>query len=111
MAIVCVDLDGTVSADPSLFRAELRGLTAHGFQVHVLTGNPHAEDELTQMGFTKGRDYSTCVHVPRKHIARFKVAYMRHVGATTLIDNRAKNIKAARQAGFVTHWVRPPKKG
>lgn len=107
--IACIDLDGTLSADPSFYKAELRGLMQQGHSVHVLTGNPHAQDELHQLGVEKGVHYSHLAMVPRKHIASFKVAYMRHVGATHLIDNRKKNIRAARAAGFTGHWHASPK--
>jgi len=109
MAIITADLDGTLSADPSFYKAELRGLMQHGHTVHVLTGNPHAADELHQLGFEKGVHYSHVATVPKKHIARFKVAYMKHVGATQIIDNRKATIKAARAAGFTGHWHASPK--
>ena len=48
--------------------------------------------------------------MPPKHIAAAKVAYMKGVGATHLIDNSKKNIKAARKAGFTGHWHASPKK-
>lgn len=110
--IVCVDLDQTVSADPQFYRGELEGLRRHGAQVFILTGNPKAADELSQLGFAKGREYDGLVQVPRKHIAKSKVAVMRQLGATHLIDNRAKNIKTAAKAGFTGHHhVNPKKEG
>lgn len=108
--IACVDLDGTVSVDPDFYRGELRGLMDKGWQVHVLTGNPTAHHELAQLGMVKGRDFSHIAIVPRKHIAKFKVAYMRQVGATHLIDNRRKNAKAAVKAGFTAHHHMAPEK-
>lgn len=108
--ICCVDLDGTVSADPEFYRSEMRGLMDRGHAVHVLTGNPKAEQELSELGMEKGRDYTRCAIVPRTGIAAFKVAYMKQVGATHLIDNSRKNVKAARKAGFTGHWHAGPKK-
>lgn len=108
MITVC-DLDGTISADPEFYRSELRGLTARGHAVHVVTGNPHGDQVLSQLGFAKGLDYTKCVTVPRKHIGQVKVAYMREVGATHIVDNRKKTIKLARKAGFTGHWHAMPK--
>lgn len=107
--IACVDLDGTISADPEFYRSELRGLMERHHQVHVLTGNPDAPRTLASLGLQKGRHYTTVVTVPKKRIARFKVAYMRHVGSTQLIDNRGKNCKAAQKAGFTAHHHMRPK--
>lgn len=108
--VVCFDLDGTISADPALFGPEMRGLVTAGHQVHVLSGNPKAPQELAQLGFVPGRDYTHLAVVPRKGVSHFKVAYMRAVGASALTDNRKKNIQAARRAGFTANWHRPPKK-
>lgn len=108
--VVCIDLDGTVSADPEFYRAQMRGLMERGHQVHVLTGNPRAALELAELGFVNGRDYTVLATVPRKGIARFKVAYMGHVGATHLIDNRGKNVRAAVKAGFTAHHHMAPDK-
>lgn len=105
-----VDYDGTISADPEFYHAEMRGLMDRGHEVHVLTGNPLAEHDLAQLGMVKGRDFTRVAVIPKKHIAATKVAYMKHVGATHMIDNRHKNVKGARKAGFTAHWHRPPKK-
>lgn len=107
--IVAVDLDNTISADPEFYHSEMRGLMKRGHQVHVVSGNPEAEKVLGELGMLKGRDFTRCVRVPKKGIARFKVAYMRHVGATHLIDNSKKNIRAVRRAGFTGHWHASPK--
>ena len=50
MSIVCIDLDGTVNADPSFYKGEMRGLMSEGHEVHVLTGNLTAEHALAQIG-------------------------------------------------------------
>lgn len=107
--IVAIDLDGTVSADPAFYRAEMDGLMKAGHEVHVLSGNPEAEKVLGELGMVKGRDFTRCAIVPKRRIAAVKVAYMRHVGASHLIDNRGKNVKAAQRAGFTAHWHRHPK--
>ncbi len=106
--VVAIDFDGTLTADPGFYRAQCRGLMDAGWQVHVLTGNPDAHHLLGKLGMVKGRDYSHVAVVPKKHIARFKVAYMRQVGSTQLIDNRLKNVKAAAKAGFTGHWALHP---
>lgn len=107
--ISCYDADGTALADPEFYKCEMQGLMARGHQVHVLTGNPHAGRDLAEKGFVKGRDYTHLAVVPEKHIAAFKVAYMRKVGATHLVDNRRANCKAARHAGFTAHHHLHPK--
>ena len=108
MIVVC-DLDGTVSADPEFYRSELRGLMDRGHQVHILTGNPQAQHELAQLGMVKGRDFTHVATVPRKGISHFKTEYMRRVGATHMIDNRRKNVKAAQKAGFTAHHHMSPR--
>jgi len=108
--IVAMDMDGTIGADPEYYRSEMRGLMDRGHQVHVLTGNPQAQHALAQLGMVKGRDFTHVAVVPEKHISRFKVAYMRHVGATHLVDNRRKNVKAAQKAGFTAHHHMSPKR-
>ncbi len=35
---------------------------------------------------------------------------MKAAGVTHLVDNRHKNVKAARHAGFTGHWHAHPKK-
>ncbi len=108
MSVVVVDLDGTLSADPSFYKALLRGLLREGYQVDVLTGNPHGREALAELGFTQGAEFSKVVTVPLKHIGATKVAYMRLVGATHIIDNRDKTIKLARRAGFTAlHHLSP----
>lgn len=108
--VICYDCDGTVSADPEFYRCEMRGLMEKGHDVHVLTGNPDASHLLAQMGLVKGRDFTNVVVVPEKNIAAVKVAYMRRVGASHLVDNRKANVKAARRAGFTAHWHMKPKR-
>ena len=107
--IVCVDLDGTISGAPDFYAAEMRGLLGAGHEVHVLTGDPQPERVLGRLGLQRGRHYTCAAVVPRRGIAAFKVAYMREVGATHLVDNRKANIRAARQAGFTGHWHAQPK--
>lgn len=105
-----VDFDGTISADPEFYRAEMRGLMDRGHEVHVVTGNRTAEHDLAQLGMVKGRDFTRVVVIPKKRIASTKVAYMRHVGATHIIDNRGKTCRKAVKAGFTAHHHKHPKK-
>jgi hypothetical protein len=81
---------------------------SHGYKVHVLTGNPTPEKRLQEFDMHQGREYTRIVTVPRKHIGRFKVAYMKQVGAQHLMDNRLKTIKRVQKAGFVGHWRADP---
>ncbi len=107
---IAYDLDGTINADPEFYRGEMSGLMARGHEVHVLSGNPMVEHKLAQLDFVKGRDFTTSKSVPRKHIASAKVAYMESAGITHLCDNRRKNCKAARLAGFTAHHHMSPRK-
>lgn len=106
---VIYDVDGTITADPAFYKGAMRGQMQGGDEVHVVTGNSRAREVLDQLGFAKGREFTTLVQVPRKHIAHVKVAYMRHVGATDIVDNHGKTIKRAQRAGFTAHWHRGPK--
>lgn len=103
-----IDLDGTITADPDFYRAEMQGLMARGHEVHVLTGNTLGEHKLAQLGLVKGRDFTVCAVVPRKHIASAKVAYMQSAGITHLTDNRRKNCVVARKAGITVHHHMKP---
>ena len=107
------DLNATISATPELMRAIMRGLRAAGHEVHILTGcdKPEVTPEviaeklaqLDSLNFRKGIDYDTAVAVsgPESEVAQRKVEYMRHVGAAGLIDDKKRNIKAVRAAGFM----------
>ncbi len=108
----CFDLDGTIDAHPAQMGALMRGLRSHGHLVTVLSGCGHdqptpavihvKQEQLRQLGLHDAYDHLAVVGGPsRKKIAKNKVRYMRHVGATALIDNDHKNIHAARKAGFL----------
>ena len=111
--IWCIDLDNTITSTPDLMQALMRGLREEGNEVHILSGchedvvTPEVAAkktaELRQLGFAQGQDYDVAVAVsgPEKEIPEGKVSYMRHVGASALVDNDKKNIKAARKAGFL----------
>lgn len=117
--IVCIDYDGTISADPEFYRAEMTGLRSRGHQVHVLSAVEHglatAADKARVRKGLLALDMADCydalavVNGPHKKIPAHKVAYMRHVGATHLVDNRKGNVKAAVKAGFVGHHQIPPR--
>lgn len=108
---IAVDLDGTISADPAFFRRMLRDWMEGDDQVFILTGNPEGDKELAQLGFIKGRDYTSCVVVPRRKIARFKLEFMRQAGISHLIDNRDKTVKKIQKAGLTAlHYMAPDAK-
>jgi uncharacterized HAD superfamily protein len=110
--IVCIDLDGTITAAPDFFAAEMFGLRLMGFEVHVLSGaengiaTPADKDLKRQLrhslGVMKGVHYDklAVINGPHDKIPKNKVRYMQQVGATHLIDNRKGNCKAAAKAGF-----------
>ena len=109
----CIDLNDTISSTPQLMKALMKGLRDAGHEVHVLSGTKHdpATQEdlqeklglLHQLGFHHGDDFDKLIAVsgPEKAVAEGKVNYMRHVGAVGLVDDRKRNIKAARKAGFL----------
>lgn len=111
--IVCLDLDGTATADPEFYRHLTAGLRAEGIEVHVLSGHrpgPVSQDVvamkeslLASLGFRRGEHYDQLAAVsgPEGKVPGGKVDYMRHVGASCLIDNSRPNVKAARKAGFL----------
>lgn len=118
--IVCVDFDGTISADPEFFRAEMAGLRSRGHQVHVLSAAQHGnatpadldrlKKRLAALGFAGHYDAVAMVDGPHKAIPKHKVAYMRKVHATHLVDNRKGNCRAAVKAGFTAHHQILPRK-
>lgn len=114
----CVDLNETISAYPDQMRKLMEGLRSGGDEVHVLSGwkaesadadaLDHKRQQLEELGCgsgpgADGASYDRLVVVadPENHVADQKVAYMRHVGATGLIDNNRKNCKKAVKAGFL----------
>lgn len=111
--LICFDLDQTITSAPEFYRALMGALTAAGVEVHVLSGVHHkhatqadAQEKkglLSSMGMEQGTHYSqlTAVSGPEKKVAKGKVNYMTHAGATSLVDNSKRNVKAARKAGFL----------
>jgi hypothetical protein len=108
--LICFDLDDTISAAPDFYRALMEGLKAQGCEVHVLTGSPGPASQeeldvkkaqLESLGCGDCYDKLIVVGGPEDHVAEEKVNYMTHVGASALIDDRKKNCKAARKAGFL----------
>ena len=118
--IICVDLDGTISVDPEFFRAEMLGLRQRGHQVHVVSGMEHGKatpadvaakrQELAKLGMSGSYDRLVVVDGPHSKIPKHKVAYMKKVGATHLVDNRKGNCRAAVKAGFTAHHMMAPQK-
>lgn len=113
--IWCIDLDGTISVYPKQFIALMGALRAKGDKVIVLTGHDAPSTttdivnakiaQLKQLGFREFDTLAVVCH-PGGDVADLKVKYMRHVGATALIDNKKQNIKAAEKVGFMTLRVR-----
>jgi len=116
--LVCVDLDGTISAFPQEIGALMSGLMAQGHEVHILTGHkaesasPEVAREkialVKSLGCENNWDKLVLVANPKNKVAKAKVAYMRHAGASVLIDNDKHNVKAASKAGFMA--LRPHRK-
>jgi hypothetical protein len=108
--IWCFDLHGTLDSDPSRLGAVMRGLRAQGTKVHILTGE--ASDTPSQakldadvallesLGLGDCWDRIALVAQPDNRVADLKASYMRHVGASVLVDNLKENVSAARKAGF-----------
>lgn len=119
--IVCVDLDHTITAAPEFYKTLMASLRPEGTQVHILSGTHTTEvtpEEVTEklallakLGFQKGREYDEAVAVPgpEENVPASKVAYMQHVGATALFDDRKENIQAVRKAGFIGLRHKSPK--
>lgn len=109
--IICVDLDGTITAAPSFYKALMDGLRSGGHEVVVLSGcaGERASPEeanakaviLDSLGLARSYDRLVVVAAPHNKVATPKVDYMTHVGACALIDNDKANVKAARKAGFL----------
>ena len=108
--LICIDLDQTIGAAPDFYRTLMQGFKAQGCEVHVLTGTPGPASQeeldakkaqLDALGCGGCYDKLVIVSGPEKNVADEKVSYMTHVGATALVDNLKKNVKAARKAGFV----------
>jgi len=108
--LICLDLDGTIGAAPEFYKALMEGLQAAGCEVHILTGSPGVASQeeldakkaqLDALGVGDCYDKLVVVSGPEKDVATGKVAYMGHVGATALVDNEKRNVKAARKGGFL----------
>jgi hypothetical protein len=115
--IWCCDLDGTATDFPKEMGALMRGLRAEvpPVQVHILTGHkadrptPEIAREkialLDSLGLGDCWDKLAVVADPDNDVADKKVAYMKKVGATALVDNKKQNVKAARKAGFTAFRI------
>ena len=111
MCVIAVDLNDTISAYPEEMRTLMEAYRAAGHEVHVLSGweaesaDQEALAEKTQqlkdLGCADCYDKLVVVADPKNDVAEQKVNYMRHVGATTLVDNSRRNGKKARKAGFM----------
>lgn len=109
--IWAIDLDNTITADPDAMRALMCGLRSEGTSVHIVSGviAPTVtkddllakEEALRKLGCGDCYDRLVGVANPKNDVSDLKVAYMRHVGASVLVDNLKKNCKAARKAGFL----------
>ena len=111
--IWAVDLDDTITSTPEAMKSLMEGVRAQGCEVHVVSGvkdGPVTAQALAQkkalldsLGFEQGTAYDQLIAVggPEKKVAAGKVAYMTHVGASCLVDDRKKNCKAAKKAGFL----------
>lgn len=109
--IICFDLDGTISSAPQEMRAIMEALRGRGDEVHVLTG--HKGDSvndgviasklalLKSLGCEGCFDRLAVVANPKNKVARQKAHYMKSVGASMLVDNSKKNVKAAAKNGSV----------
>ncbi len=116
--LFCFDLDDTITAFPQEMGALMAGLKSQGHQVHILTG--HKADSASpqvarnkialakSLGCVNNWDKLVLVANPKGKVAKAKVAYMRHAGASALIDNNKHNFKAAAKAGFMA--LKPNKK-
>jgi hypothetical protein len=116
---VCFDLDDTITRAPEFYRQVMWALRSCGHKVHVLSGTHHAPatpEDLTakaellrSLGCASCYDELVAVSGPEDKVPENKVAYMRSVGASALIDNDKANVKAAQKAGFLALRHRSPK--
>ena len=109
----CFDLNDTISSTPDLMKCLMKGIRDAGSEVHVVSGTHHNPatqadlrekyDLLEKLGCEHGVHYDKLIAVsgPEDNVAKAKVDYMRHVNAAGLVDDRKRNIKAARKAGFL----------
>lgn len=101
--LICVDIDGTIDADPAVMGHILQALHAAGDEIVILTGH-HAgpvdqaavqakQDYLAELGITC---YLQLVVFPDDgNVAEQKAAWIRAHGASLLIDNNRGNAQAA----------------
>lgn len=101
------DLDGTITAYPEQMNNLMNHLSKAGCDVQILTGHkgiitPETIEQKKQLLKAHNAKYSklTIVSSPDNNVADQKVAYMKTVNATGLVDNNKHNVKAARKAGF-----------
>lgn len=96
MSRFCFDVDGTITAAPSIFAEIMRGLRAIGHEVYPLTGNiigtcqtpeQYRYDQLKSMGLERGihyddvvicegRDYLDCGEIKGQWCKKHDIAFM-----------------------------------
>lgn len=113
--IWCFDLNNTITDWAVALCAMMCALRNDGYRVIVLTGQaadtitPEIIDaklgELRKFGAQHCYDQLVVCAAPDGDVSDQKVAYMRSVGATGLVDNDKRNIKKAKKAGFLTMKV------
>ena len=111
MAVICFDLNQTISAYPEEMKLLMESLQAAGNEVHVLSGweAEHADEaalaektqQLKDLGCAGCYDKLVVVADPKNDVSEQKLTYMKHVGSRILVDNSRKNGKKVVKAGML----------
>lgn len=113
--VLTLDLDGTITADPSTWKSLCGALRKSGeWEVHVVTadkkGKPAKKDyekreaQLKKLGFEAGSEYDDLMIVGPP-IAENKRRYCKTVGSKLHFDNRSENIFAVYGAAPVALYA------
>lgn len=110
---VGVDIDGTITAMPDVFRTLCRSLVARGNRVYIVTAQrtDHDDDpehttpqgrqnQLASMGFKLGVHYDSIVMCPgnsRAAVAKAKKRACEDLHLNVMFDNDPLNVAACRE--------------
>lgn len=121
--VFCFDVDGTITANPSVFRAIMASLIDAGHTVYPLTGSLEAghcnhqdllryrTNQLAMLGIIKGKHYtkiSIAVGNTFEDVAQIKGKFCKEVGSAFMVEDVDLFINGIKQHSPETLCLRMP---
>lgn len=121
--VFCFDVDGTITANPSVFRAIMASLMAVGHKVYPLTGSlergsvthqdllRYRTHQLGMLGIVKGKHYteiSIAIGNTFEDVAQIKGQFCKEVGSSLMVEDVDLFINGIKQHSPDTLCLRMP---